>query len=70
MSGSAVDAPTYTEVLTNETSHTMDSLHPFFTYTFRVAAFTVGVGPYTAPIIITLPESGEIIDDCIVCFCY
>ncbi len=36
---------------------TVDSLHPFYTYTLSVAAFTTGTGPL-AEVSVTLPEDG------------
>ena len=37
------------------------SLIPSYTYQFSVAAYTVATGPFTALIIITLPEDGKLI---------
>ena len=34
------------------------SLHPAYTYEFTIAAFTVGLGPYSEPLNITLGEEG------------
>ena len=46
----------------NYTQATLQSLHPYYTYTCRVAAVTTGPGPYTENITIQLPE------DCEICF--
>ena len=40
------------------TTAIITSLVPSFTYYFSVAAFTVAVGPYNSPVVITMPESG------------
>ena len=45
----------YTEYSINIT---VSSLHPAYTYKFTVAAYTVGLGPYSAPFSITLKEDG------------
>ena len=44
----------------NYTQVTLQSLHPFYTYTCHVAAVTTGPGPYTGNITIQLPEDGKI----------
>lgn len=53
-----------TGMITNYTalgtqSYTVTSLHPFYTYLCTVAAYTIGLGPYTAPISIQMPETCE-----------
>lgn len=45
--------------LTSNTSIVVGSLHPFYTFRFMVAAQTVGVGPFSNPIALQMPESGE-----------
>ena len=47
----------YTAV--NSTILTVPALHPFYNYTCIVAAVTVGVGPYSAPAVIQMPEDGK-----------
>ncbi len=42
---------------TTATFITVNSLHPFYTYTLSVAAFTTDTGPL-AEVSITLPEDG------------
>ena len=47
-------------VLTSSsTSQRIESLHPFYNYTCRVAAVTVGVGPFSLPVTITTAEDGK-----------
>ena len=46
------EEPTNTQV-------TLQSLHPYYTYTCRVAAVTTGPGPYTGNVTIQLPEDGK-----------
>ena len=50
----------------NYTQVTLQSLHPYYTYTCRVAAVTTGTGPYTGNITIQLPEDGKTTDFLIV----
>ena len=42
----------------NTTEATIQSLQPFSTYIIAVAAETVDVGPFTAGIVVMLPEDG------------
>ena len=42
----------------NTTNITVENLHPFYSYNCRVAAETVGVGPYSSPITVQLNEAG------------
>ena len=50
-----LEQPTTTQV-------TLQSLHPYYTYTCRVAAVTTGPGPYTGNFTIQLPEDGKTIN--------
>ena len=46
---------------TRYTTHiTLFTLHPAYTYLFQVAAYTVGLGPYSEYFNITLAEDGKI----------
>ena len=47
------------EVNVNATRTTIPGLQPFTTYNSTVAAFTVGRGPDSAPIMTTLPQGGQ-----------
>jgi len=38
---------------------TISSLHPFYTYTFSVAAYTVGLGPFSEPVNQVMPQDGK-----------
>ena len=42
-----------------DTSLTVTSLHPYYVYTFSVAAETVGIGPYSDGVNVTTDEAGE-----------
>lgn len=44
---------------TNITELTLDNLHPFYSYSCRIAAETVGLGPFSIPITVQLNEDGE-----------
>ena len=43
------------------TTVNVTSLHPYYTYTCRVAAETTAIGPFSSPTVIQLPESGKYI---------
>ena len=47
----------YTAV--NTTILAVHDFHPFYNYTCIVAAVTIGVGPYSAPAVIQMPEDGK-----------
>lgn len=38
---------------------TQTSLHPFYHYSWIIAAFTVGIGPYSSPLTVQMPEDGR-----------
>lgn len=46
-------------VASNNTQVTVENLHPFYTYACRVAAETIGVGPYSNQILVQLDEEGK-----------
>ena len=46
------------EMIETGTTAIITSLIPSFTYHCSVAAYTVGLGPYNSPAVITMPESG------------
>lgn len=37
---------------------TVFNLHPFYTYTFTIAAVTIDVGPYSPAVAFQMPEEG------------
>ena len=45
---------------TTETSLTISSLHPYYNYQCSVAAYTVGLGPFSDPVVIQTPEDGMV----------
>jgi len=45
-------------LITTATSVTVPSLHPFYNYKCSIAAVTIGEGPYSAELTITMPEDG------------
>ena len=49
---------TYTVVIYSN-QHLLQNLFPFHTYMFEVAAETVGLGPYTSQLTVTLLEDGK-----------
>ena len=42
----------------DDTDAFIPSLHPFYSYSFSVAAQTSALGPFTAPTIVEMPEDG------------
>ena len=56
---SEVDTGTTFFVTSNGTEITIPNLHPYYTYECNVAAFTVGLGPYSNAITIQLLEEGK-----------
>lgn len=44
------------------TTHAVGSLHPYYTYSFRIAAVTIGIGPYSLPVNTTTLEAGKYTD--------
>ena len=43
-----------------QTSYTATNLHPYYIYAYRVAAFTVGLGPYSLLRTVRMPQSGTV----------
>ena len=41
------------------TTFTVPSLHPFYTYWFSVAAYTVDLGPFSEPSMLKMPQDGK-----------
>ena len=50
---------TQLQPLPTTTQVDLNSLHPYYTYTFRVAAETVDLGPFSNDITVQLPEDGN-----------
>ena len=46
-------------IASNNTEVTVEDLHPFYIYICRIAAETVELGPYSAPITVQLNEDGK-----------
>ena len=46
-------------VVTATTTITLSSLHPYYTYSCIVAAVTIDIGPFTAPVSLEMPEDGK-----------
>lgn len=47
------------QTLADQTSFTVSSLHPYYTYTIQIAAFTIGAGYFSAPYTIRTIQDGE-----------
>ena len=47
-------------VISNTTEYLLQNLFPFHTYIFTVAAETVGIGPYSPELAVTLLEDGKL----------
>lgn len=51
------------ELQTNRTSIQVETLHPFYSYVFTVAAFTqVGTGPFSPVIYFQMPIAGMLVN--------
>ena len=46
-------------LITAATSVTVPSLHPYYNYKCTIAAVTIGEGPYSVELTITMPEEGN-----------
>ena len=46
------------QYFTTELNITVESRHPFYRYRYTVAAETVGLGPFSDPNVIHMPEAG------------
>lgn len=46
------------QISTNTTEYTFEDLHPFYRYTFIIAAVTVGQGPFSEIFSLTMPQDG------------
>lgn len=47
------------EIDTNRSSNiTFSSLHPFYTYSYTIAAVGIGIGPYSSAVLFQMPEDG------------
>ena len=44
---------------TAETNLTLTSLHPYYTYTVLVLAFTVAPGPFSTAVTVKTPQEGQ-----------
>lgn len=51
----------------NVTSLTVDSLHPYYSYTVKVAATTVEQGPYSDETSVTMPQDGKYVKYVVLC---
>lgn len=49
---------TYTIIVSSTNQYRLENLFPFHTYTFSVAAETVGVGPYSQQLTVKTLEAG------------
>ena len=47
--------------LTNDTEIVVEDLQPFYAYRFSVAAFTIGLGPFSTAITQKLPELSKLL---------
>ena len=47
------------QLSTDDENVTVESLHPFYSYSLSVAAQTIALGPFTSPVVIEIPEDGE-----------
>lgn len=50
---------TWQQTIENDTDAFIEALHPFYLYSFSVAAQTTALGPFTTPIVVEMPEDGK-----------
>ena len=55
------DNPPGFQLTSNTTALFVDDLSPYRNYSFAVAAETIGLGPFTLEVVVSLPEDGEFI---------
>ena len=46
------------EYTSQETHLIINSTHPYYTYSVQVAAYTIGIGPYTDEFTVVTPQEG------------
>ena len=51
-----------TSYTSRSTSLTLSDLHPYYQYTYIIAAYTIRVGPYSGAITLRMPEDGELVN--------
>ena len=54
----------------NSTSTVVTDLHPYYTYSFKVAAVTIAAGPQSIAVTAKTLESGKSAVDCAVVACF
>ena len=58
------------EIDTDQSSNiTLFSLHPFYTYSYTIAAVGIGIGPYSSAVLFQMPEEGRFIQE-FLCLAY
>ena len=62
MNTTEVESGRHFQNTTTTTSITIPFLHPYYNYLCSVAAYTVGVGPYSSTLRVQMPEDGEKLD--------
>lgn len=50
---------TWHQTIENDTDTFITLLHPFYSYSFSIAAQTIALGPFTTSIIVEMPEDGK-----------
>ena len=53
------DTQTWLSTSNSSTNITVESLHPYYSYRVSVAAYSVGLGPYSLQTSVQMPEAGE-----------
>ena len=54
-----VETDSMTQINTSALNATIGTLHPFYSYKNRVAAFTIALGPFSDDFIIQMPPHSE-----------
>ena len=53
-----LESGTVDQHITTEQTIVISSLHPYYVYQYSVAAQTIGLGPFSSPSTIQMPEDG------------
>lgn len=54
-----IDTGNNWQITAIDSNTTVGALHPFYSYSIRVSAETVDLGPFSNPILVELPEDGN-----------
>ena len=59
MTVSVIETGNNEQLTSDQPQLTIEGLHPFYTYSFLIAAVTIGPGPFSEVLSIQMPQAGE-----------